>query len=56
MGLMTFRDAFDMVHHDMKEDCLISTHNPYRETAIWNKSLNNFKGKETLMIGEGSRV
>ena len=41
MGLMSSRNAFDRVHHDMTEDCPVSTHVLNRETAIWNKSLSN---------------
>ena len=46
MGLMTSMDVADMAHHGMIEDCAVSTQDPYRETAIWNKSLAVLQGKE----------
>ena len=56
MRLMSSRDAFDMVHHGMIEDCLISTHDLYRETTVWNKSLDDLKGKEIRRSPEEIKV
>jgi len=55
-GLMSSRDAFDMVHHGMVEDCPVSTHDLYRESAIWGKSLGDLKGKETRRTPEEVKV
>ncbi len=56
MGLMSSRDAFDMVHQRMIEDCPVSTHDLYRETAIWSKLLVDLKGKETRRSSEEVKV
>ena len=34
MGIMSFRDAFDVAHHGMNEDSPVSSHDLYGETAI----------------------
>ena len=52
MGLMSSRDAIDMNHHDVIEDCPVSTRDLYRETAIRTKSLDDLKGKETRRLPE----
>ena len=44
MGLISSRDAFDMVHGGMIEDCSVSTYDLYRET-IWKKSVGGLKSK-----------
>ena len=57
MDLMSSRDAFDMVHHGMIEDCPVSTHDLYRKTAIlWNKSLGDLKDKESRRQPEEIKV
>ena len=55
MGLMSSKDALDMVHHGMIEDCPVNTHDLNRETAIWNKSLSDLKSKETRRSTEYER-
>ena len=55
-GLMSSRDAYVMIHHGMIEDCPVSTHDIFRETAIWNKLLGNLKGKETRRSPEEIKV
>ena len=41
MGLILSRDAYDKIHHDMIEDCPVSTYDLCKETAIWKKSLGD---------------
>ena len=47
MGLVFSRCAYDMINDGMIEDCPVSTHDLYGETAIWNKTLGDLKGKKT---------
>ena len=45
-----------MVRHGMIEECPVSTHDLYRETAIWIKSLGDLKGKEIRRSPEEVKV
>ena len=41
MDLMSSKEARDEVHHGMIVECPKSSHDLYRETAIWNKSVGD---------------
>ena len=43
MGLMSTRNAYNMIYRGMIEDCPEYTNDLHRETAKWNKSLGNLK-------------
>ena len=52
---MSSGDAYDMIHHATIKDCPVSAHDLCREAALWNKSLDNLKGKETRRSSEGEK-
>ena len=56
MDLMSSRDAYDTINHEMIEDCPVSTHELYRETVIWIKSLGDLKVKATRRSLEEIKV
>ena len=56
MGLMSSRDAYDMIHNGMVQECPITTHDVYRESATWTRSLGDLKGKEVRQTPDEVKV